>query len=189
MWNEYLLSYWSVLVLKYTAALINAFGPSLSWCKLPRLNEAKQIYIIWRHSPWHVVAAFFFRMGQLMCCLQCLRHINTAHASPQLDCRDHPVIPGAEGRDPFFLWRYVSWFVWCFAQVLWNSRVRVSLGSLHTQQHSCHQSGILPVLPWCLLPLTCEPTPFPKLFSVQVLSLRFLTLMFGTYSWNGWKSN
>lgn len=63
MWNEYLLDYWSLLVLKYTAALINAFGPSLSWCKLPRLNAAEQIYIIWRHSPWQVGAAAFQERG------------------------------------------------------------------------------------------------------------------------------
>lgn len=37
MWNECLLDYWSVLVLKYTAALLNAFGPSLSWCCFAQL--------------------------------------------------------------------------------------------------------------------------------------------------------
>lgn len=138
MWNEYLLDYWSLLVLKYTAALINAFGPSLSWCKLPRLNAAEQIYIIWRHTPQHVGAAAFQEGGS-----QCATDSTYSTSHPAI--HPCPAILGKKGKHPWFLGWFVSCSLCCFACLRWNSGGRVTFGGLHTPQPWCHRLGGLPV--------------------------------------------
>lgn len=151
MWNEYLLDYWSLLVLKYTAALINAFGPSLSWCKLPRLNAAEQIYIIWRHAPWRAGAAAFQERGSSCACA-------SISISPALSlaCCAQAVL-GEKGRQPCFL----RWFASCSVLLclpVWSSAAGVAFGDPAHPTAPVPQAGRAP---WAAL-VPAAPHPWAK---------------------------
>lgn len=69
-----------------------------------------------------------------------------------------------------FLWWFPSCFVCCFAQLMWN-RARVNSG-----EPACPTAFVPPVTACLCCPCACcfspvSQDPFPKLLTVQVLSL------------------
>lgn len=177
MWNEYLLDYWSLLVLKYTAALINGFGPSLSWCKLPRLNAAEQIYIIWRHGPWRVGAAAFWERGISVPLIAFTAHL-TLQIHPGLLWSGHF---GEEGRAPLlFVMVCILFCVWlCSADGNQWSKGDF-WGPCTSQSPGGTGCSSPPSQPHCQSYSVCKCSYFYG---------HFMTLLCGTYNFNGWKSN